>query len=378
MPTAPDEVEKTQYLLSVIDAEIQRLLNETTRHGRSNWIVTGAIGTLLWLIGDTLVALPNRSPSWMHVRLILTASLLYDFLASFRFLSFREAPRPEGYFFISSELYGGPDRLRNLLRLFRSLGLACAAVWLTFVWKPTMILATVFYSWVALASTRHFALSFISLPMAHGYRLPMAKYFTRTLVFVGLPAASASVAIWLDWKGNAVSINDVRFAATIVAIYYLMMHTHIDESPTYTLQLLYGIRRDLALGVISAGSAETKLTQLLLGFRMPEAFNGLLSTYEQMIQRIQSTAAQALQGSGRTFFGRLWARAFPRSQGYHLSLVQAKALRGYLLRQLPSHLPDREERRELIERISSRLAAAEAQVADVDRLRRTGSKHSGP
>lgn len=294
-------------LVAVLDSEIEQLEAENKRPGWSNWALQGGIATLLWLAMADFSPQSNRQTIAI---VFLFGSLFGDFLLSVcgYFNGLNNPGRKQLRFrFPSDDPNTAPALL--VLQLVRSSGLLLIYLWLDSAFQvPTLT----WYCGIAIA------FCIVGLLLRRIKSLSPHK---------GLSSKSVHSLTWLfiAWSGflsyqlfEKLPFSDVNFRGAdfrvgflLVGVVYLFGLLTAGEKGTPIVNMLKGIRRDLAFGRMSVDEATKDADIALSGFTTTAAIEHNLTEltvelrnvthrYEKLIAdcRTAELALQRLEAEG--------------------------------------------------------------------------------
>lgn len=261
-------------MLETLDWEIRTATDEGKAIGTSIWSLTLALGAVLWFLSKESTYSWRDLPPLIH--LVIGFSLIYDFLSGLYFTAGPKLPEQQPKRVTSASDMLSPQRRVLVFDLLRRLTLAVIAIsgfdpllsgatkWIVFLWFGPVVL-------IYLLGLAISALPLEAKPDKEP--TPRQKTFKTWISAFGWvsPLLVAS-AFWIPLvaHGQTFNASDYRCAALVVVATFLIHLLLGSLQRSALLPFLISLRRDLALGVISAADASSRARLSLSGLTVDE------------------------------------------------------------------------------------------------------------
>lgn len=273
---SPPEAEpKTQSLLSYLDSEITHIRSESQEPGWTKWAIMGGLGTAFWLLFDEIekgiFSVENISA------LILVLSIAYDSLSFLlELINDDSSTLPSNRFFMANRL--GRNRLPFILMLFRYVAiLALIYGFSQKINSNTTTIAYILNGYYILVYIIILILSFLKFPIPSQLKEQnwLFKIFSNLFYFTAIIyLISQYLLLVINLK---ISISDIRVTSLILGIFCLFYLVAKLSGHSPLLNSLIEIRRNLALGRLTANNAIEQTDIALAGLRVSDVLQDQIS-----------------------------------------------------------------------------------------------------
>lgn len=276
---------KHEYVLHVLDKEIDTILSDQKRPGWTVWAILGGLATSSWVLLDILKK--EKINFETAIVLFFLFSMLLDGISSFTTtLSIEAYPAKKTPRFLSASYLLGESRLTLSVLLIRYICFLLIALSFSkgIAW-PQVAFLSLYNGLLALFLIVIIILSFLKLPISS----PLIKLRPYNIL---INMVILGILVWslFGYYANIiysinVTVSEYRIAGLLIVITYLLTILTQGTQTSPILSSLIEIRRNLCFNKIDIDTAIQQIDIALVGMKLDnliqEEIGGLLTLFDK-------------------------------------------------------------------------------------------------